>query len=79
MVRTLLIHAYRRVQLHDPMLPLELLPAPWPGTEAYELARAIYMRTFEQAETHLMAVLRREDAAAPEAEQAFYERFGGLR
>ena len=30
-IRTLLIHAYRRVQLHDPMLPIELLPDPWPG------------------------------------------------
>jgi phenylacetic acid degradation operon negative regulatory protein len=78
-VRTLLVHAYRRVQLHDPMLPLELLPAPWPGTEAYELARAIYRLTFEQAETHLITVLRREDADAPEADAAFYARFGGLR
>eukprot|EP01030_Chromulinospumella_sphaerica_P012487 gene12487-12275_t len=37
-MRTLVIHAYRRVQLHDPQLPLELLPAPWPGSQAYELA-----------------------------------------
>jgi phenylacetic acid degradation operon negative regulatory protein len=79
MVRTLLVHAYRRVQLHDPMLPLQLLPSPWPGTEAYELARAIYRLTFAQAEVHLMAVLRREDAAAPQADEAFYARFGGLR
>jgi phenylacetic acid degradation operon negative regulatory protein len=78
-VRTLLIHAYRRVQLHDPMLPLALLPAPWPGTQAYELARAIYRITFRQAEEHLMAVLRREDAEAPEADGSFYARFGGLR
>jgi phenylacetic acid degradation operon negative regulatory protein len=78
-IRTLLVHAYRRVQLHDPMLPLELLPAPWPGTGAYELARAIYLRTFEAAEEHLLAVLRREDDKAPEADAAFYQRFGGLR
>jgi hypothetical protein len=42
-VRTLLIHAYRRVQLHDPQLPVELLPTPWPGALAYELARQIYL------------------------------------
>jgi len=78
-IRTLLVHAYRRVQLHDPMLPLELLPGPWPGSDAYELARNIYRLTFEQAEEHLMTVLRREDEQAPGADAAFYERFGGLR
>lgn len=78
-VRTLLVHAYRRVQLHDPMLPLALLPAPWPGTDAYELAREVYRLTYAQAEQHLMAVLRREDPEAPQADASFYERFGGLR
>jgi phenylacetic acid degradation operon negative regulatory protein len=77
-VRSLLIHAYRRVQLHDPMLPLELLPQPWPGSEAYALAQAIYRLTWEAAEQHLMDVLRREDAEAPAADAGFYERFGGL-
>jgi phenylacetic acid degradation operon negative regulatory protein len=77
-MRTLLIHAYRRVQLHDPQLPAELLPAPWPGALAYALARAIYQALCADAERHVDAVLRREDAAAPAAEPAFFERFGGL-
>ena len=78
-VRTLLIHAYRRVQLHDPQLPVELLPEPWPGAQAYELARALYLLTYAAAEQHIMATLRREDDNAPEAEASFYDRFGGLR
>jgi phenylacetic acid degradation operon negative regulatory protein len=78
-IRSLLIHAYRRVQLHDPMLPLALLPEPWPGSEAYALAQAIYRLTWERAEDYLMDVLKREDAQAPEADAGFYERFGGLR
>ena len=77
-VRTLLIHAYRRVQLHDPMLPLALLPQPWPGSEAYALAQAIYRLVWAPAERHLMDVLRREDAGAPEADAGLAERFGGL-
>jgi phenylacetic acid degradation operon negative regulatory protein len=77
-IRTLLIHAYRRVQLHDPMLPVELLPDPWPGSEAYELARALYRMTQAGAEQHVLAALRREDADAPDADAAFYQRFGGL-
>jgi phenylacetic acid degradation operon negative regulatory protein len=78
-IRTLLIHAYRRLQLHDPMLPLELLPSKWPGSDAYALARDIYRLTYAQAEEHITTALRREDAQAAPAEAAFYERFGGLR
>ncbi len=77
-IRSLLIHAYRRVQLHDPMLPLELLPDPWPGSHAYELARRIYLLTYAQAEEHVMAMLRREDESTPAADGDFYGRFGGL-
>jgi hypothetical protein len=78
-MRSLLIHAYRRVQLHDPMLPLELLPEGWPGAEAYALAQAIYRLVFARAEAHLMDVLRREDADAPEADASVLRqvRFGG--
>jgi phenylacetic acid degradation operon negative regulatory protein len=78
-LRALLIHAYRRLQLHDPLLPLELLPAPWPGSDAYQLARAIYLLVYAPAEQHIDALLQREDAAAPPADAAFYQRFGGLR
>ena len=77
-LRTLLIHAYRRVQLHDPMLPVELLPQPWPGVEAYTVARALYLATYKAAEDHIMTTLRREDADAKLAEESFYQRFGGL-
>ncbi|MES2296538.1 MAG: phenylacetic acid degradation operon negative regulatory protein PaaX [Pseudomonadota bacterium] len=78
-VRTLLIHAYRRVQLHDPQLPVELLPAPWPGSQAYALARQLYRATFAQADRHIIETMRREDPAAPDADAAFYQRFGGLQ
>ena len=78
-IRTLLIHAYRRVQLHDPQLPVELLPEPWPGEQAYALARAIYRLTYAAAEEHIVATLRREDARVAPAQDDFYERFGGLR
>jgi phenylacetic acid degradation operon negative regulatory protein len=77
-IRSLLIHAYRRLQLHDPMLPIELLPDPWPGSDAYAVARAVYLKVYAQAELHIDAVLRREDDAAPPADAAFFQRFGGL-
>jgi phenylacetic acid degradation operon negative regulatory protein len=77
-IRTLLIHAYRRVQLHDPMLPVELLPDPWPGARAYELARTLYRAIYASAEAHVVAAMRREDEEAPLADSTFFQRFGGL-
>jgi phenylacetic acid degradation operon negative regulatory protein len=77
-IRTLLVHAYRRVQLHDPMLPVELLPDPWPGSDAYALAGAIYRLVAGAAEDHVLTVLRAEDPATPLADSAYFARFGGL-
>ena len=77
-IRTLLIHAYRRVQLHDAMLPVELLPDPWPGSDAYALAGAIYRLVASRAEEHVMAQLGAEEPGAPAADAAYFSRFGGL-
>lgn len=40
--RTLLIHDWRRIVLHDPALPDALLPKDWPGDEARDLTRKAY-------------------------------------
>jgi len=40
--RVLLIHEYRRIILRDPTLPLELLPAAWPGAKARALCGKLY-------------------------------------
>ena len=78
-IRTLLIHAFRRVQLHDPKLPASLLPDAWPGVESYALCSDIYRSITDAAQAHLLSVLRREDEGAADAAPYFYERFGGLR
>src|SRR5690625_312585 len=77
-LRTLLIHEFRRVLLHDPQLPIELLPENWVGKVAYELCGDIYRLLYKKAEQYALDILRIEDADAPEAEPSFYERFGGL-
>jgi phenylacetic acid degradation operon negative regulatory protein len=77
-VRTLLIHAFRRVQLNDPQLPIELLPKKWPGTAAYELCHEIYQLTYRDAEQYILTTLQSEDEKVPEAASYFYQRFGGL-
>ena len=77
-VRTLLIHEYRRVLLRDPRLPLALLPLDWPGGAAYALCRDFYRLAHRSAELHLISVLEGPNGALPPANAAFYERFGGL-
>lgn len=77
-VRTLLMHEFRRVLLRDPQLPDQLLPADWPGAQARQLCRDIYVVTQRQAEQHLMSVLETASGRLPEAAPYFYERFGGL-
>jgi phenylacetic acid degradation operon negative regulatory protein len=77
-VRTLLIHEYRRVMLRDPQLPLALLPAGWPGAAARTLTRNLYALTQQAAETHLRATLDTPDGPLPPAAPYFYERFGGI-
>ena len=77
-VRTLLIHEYRRVLLRDPQLPAALLPLDWPGVAAYALCRDFYRLTHRAAERHLSATLATANGGLPPASAEFYERFGGL-
>ncbi len=55
-VRTLLVHAYRRIRLRDPQLPRAVLPSDWPGAAAYALARASYRITGPRAAAFADAV-----------------------
>ena len=77
-VRTLLIHEYRRIHLRDPLLPPPLLPGDWPGTAAYELCRTLYEAVFAAAERHLTAFGARLDGRLPAPDSEVYRRFAGL-
>jgi phenylacetic acid degradation operon negative regulatory protein len=77
-VRTLLIHEYRKIHLQDPLLPAALLPRNWAGTAAYGLCRTLYARMFSGAERHLSACARRLHRPLPPAAAAARTRFGGI-
>jgi len=77
-VRTLLIHDFRRVILHDPQLPEELLPRGWPAGNAYRLCGEFYRLTHRLAERHLSRTFAEEGQRLPSAARYFYRRFGGL-
>lgn len=78
LVRTLLIHEYRRVLLRDPQLPEELLPSDWEGTAARLLCRNLYRLVTEKTEQHLSDSLETAEGPLPDASPSFYKRFGGL-
>jgi phenylacetic acid degradation operon negative regulatory protein len=78
LVRTLLIHEYRRIHLKDPQLPLALLPGDWAGRSAYRLCRRLYARLFPAAEKHLSECARRLHRSLPRANAAARARFGGI-
>jgi phenylacetic acid degradation operon negative regulatory protein len=78
LVRTLLIHEYRKIHLKDPQLPPALLPADWAGRKAYRLCRTLYARAFCAAERHLSGCARRLHRPLPPAGAVARARFGGI-
>lgn len=78
-VRTLLIHEYRKILLRDPQLPDELLPGDWEGRSAKQLCRNLYRAIYVRAEQWLDEILENASGPLPGPNEGFYDRFGGLR
>jgi len=77
-VRTLLIHWFRRVTLHDPQIPGALLSDDWPGHAARQLCHQIYQAIYRDAEDFLSQTVMSSGGALAELSPWFYHRFGGL-
>jgi phenylacetic acid degradation operon negative regulatory protein len=77
-IRTLLIHEYRKIHLRDPLLPPALLPADWVGAAAYDLSKRLYSVVFPAAESYLSIAASNMTASLPPANGSAYARFGGL-
>jgi len=78
LLRTLLMHEYRRLTLRDPQLPEELLPHDWAGTAARLLTRNLYHRIWAPADAHLCATVVTAEGPLPAVQSAYFTRFGGL-
>ncbi len=76
-IRTLLVHAYRRVRLRDPQLPREVLPADWPGASAYTLCRDFTRMAQPMAQAHLARAYAAEGETLPPIDPEFHRRFAG--
>jgi len=77
LLRTLLIHHYRRILLHEPELPLELLPAEGLSHQARGLTGRIYHRLGDAAERHFIAVGESEQGVLPPVDDEYFTRFPG--
>lgn len=77
-IRTLLIQEYRRILLRDPLLPVELLPANWNGTAAYQLCRNLYGLVYAGADQFMSAEFETAEGPLPPPAPEFFGRFGGL-
>lgn len=75
-IRTLLIHAFRRVQLHDPQLPAACLRPDWPGGTAYALCRDIYRSCSQHGERYVTETLASEQSEVPPLSSETTSRFG---
>ena len=53
-MKTLLIHDYRKIILRDPHLPSELLDDEWAGNSAFELCKKLYKKLLPGAEEYLL-------------------------
>jgi phenylacetic acid degradation operon negative regulatory protein len=76
-VRTLLIHEYRRILLTDPDLPDALLPDAWPGRRAAELTKALYFAASEGSTDFVMRAFENEAGPLPKPAAGFFRRFEG--
>jgi phenylacetic acid degradation operon negative regulatory protein len=77
-VRTLLIHEYRKIHLQDPLLPPALLPVNWVGAAAYGLSKHLYSTVFPATERYLSSTAGTTAGPLPTADSSAFARFGGL-
>jgi len=77
-LRTLLVHEYRKVHLRDPQLPASLLPRQWSGTDAHALCRNLYAKVFAASEEFLSTRVQTLEGALPPPAAEVFARFGGL-
>ncbi len=78
LIRTLLIHEYRRILLNDADLPAELLPVNWPGKTAFDLTANLYRTVHVGAMEYIKANMETVDGRLLDVSKKYYSRFGGL-
>ena len=74
-IRILMVHTFRRLVLQDPLLPEELLPKPWIGNNAYQLAGKIYRLSLPASEIYVANICGFDDVRGREGTSILGQRF----
>ena len=74
-VRTLLIHDFRKVLLNDTPIPEELLPRNWQGAEALALTSSLYKALAASSADYITTRLKGKTGVLPMADTGFTARF----
>ena len=74
-LRTMLIHEYRRILLKDPQLPAGLAPRDWTGDEARSLTAALYHRLTPAADRFIADNLECASGPCPDPAPSYRDRF----
>ncbi len=78
LLRTLLIHKYRRILLRESELPHELIPEDCLSHRARSLTEQLYKTICSPAEDYFMRIGESADGALPAVDEEYFTRFGGL-
>lgn len=78
LLRTLLIHEFRRILLAEPELPFELIPQDSSSHRAWGITQEIYKLVALPAESYLMHNCETANGILPKAVEDFPTRFGGI-
>jgi len=74
-LRSMLIHQYRRILLNDPALPAALLPENWPGIEAHRLCEKIYQAVLDASELYIQSICENQSGLFKDISDEYKDRF----
>jgi len=75
LIRTLVIHEYRRILLKDHELPENMLPEKWPGYVATQLVKKLYANLAKSSCRYIISKMQNIDGFLPKASNNFKQRF----
>jgi len=75
LLRTLLIHEYRRILLKDHELPKQMLPANWQGFAAHQLVNELYNELANNSLHYIQSHLKNSSGALPKEQGTYWQRF----
>jgi phenylacetic acid degradation operon negative regulatory protein len=78
LLRTILIHKFRHLLLHEPELPRELVPDDCLSHPTRDITERLYKLITENAESHFAGIAEGLNGGLSELSDEYFTRFGGL-